>query len=221
MLSLTITTCKHNVTDVEGEMVCKDCGKVLGYAEVASTNDKNSHNIGMFGLSEYYAITVRVAKNLNLPQFAIQTIIQTSVKLHKKSISKKHAILFATIYACRIHEIPRLLEDIFLELENSSGKKIRRSEKAMLRSLNKISKKINEEEFRIMPSTKYHYHQAYLAKIQQIIIKEAGIEYFESIRTRSYRILQNIYTDPSSSAKEAILNSTTSILRSKVREILA
>lgn len=221
MLSLTITTCKHHVADIEGEFVCKDCGKVLGYSEVASVNDKNTHSIGMFGLSEHYAIAARLAKNLNLPQFAIQTIVQTSIKLCKKNISKKYAILFATIYACRIHEIPRLLEDIFSELENSSGKKIRRSEKAVLRSLNKISKKIDEEQFRIISPTKYHYHQAYLAKIQHIIINEAGNEYFETIRTRSYRMLQSIDTDPSSSAKEAILNSTTSIMRPKIREVLA
>lgn len=140
-MSLTVTTCKHKITEVEGEQVCKDCGRVLGYDEVASVSDKNSHNIGMFGFSEYYVVASKMAKNLNLPQFAIQTIIRTSIKLRKKNISKKHAMLFATIYACRIHEIPRLLEDIFLELENSSGKKIRRSEKSLLRSLNKISKK--------------------------------------------------------------------------------
>lgn len=220
-MSLTVTPCKHNITEVEGEQVCKDCGHVLGYNEVASVNDKDNHNIGMFGFSEYYAIASKLAKNLNLPQFAIQTIIQTSIKLRKKNISKKHAMLFATIYACRIHEIPRLLEDIFLELENSSGKKMRRSEKSLLRSLNKISKKIDEEKFSISPLNKYHYHQAYLAKIQNVIICEAGSEYFESIRTRSHKILRSINTDASSSAKEAILNSTTSIMKPKVREILA
>jgi len=220
-MSLTVITCKHNITEVEGEQVCNDCGRVLGYNEVASVKDKDTHSIGMFGLSEHYAIASKLAKNLNLPQFAIQTIVQTSIKLCKKNISKKHAVLFATIYACRIHEIPRLLEDIFLELENSSGKKIRRSEKSLLRSLHKISKKIDEEQFSITSLNKYHYHQAYLAKIQHVITKEAGNEYFEIIRTRSHRMLQSIHMDPSSSAKEAIVNSTTSIIRSKIREVLA
>jgi transcription initiation factor TFIIIB Brf1 subunit/transcription initiation factor TFIIB len=220
-VSLTITTCKHKITEIEGEQVCKDCGRVLGYNEVASMADKETHNIGMFGLSEQYAIVSKLAKNLNLPQFAIQTIVRTSIKLNKKNITKKQAVLFATIYACRIHEIPKLLEDIFLELENNSGSKIRRSEKSLLRSLNRISKKIDEERFSITSLNKYHYHQAYLAKIQNIIIKEAGMEYFETIRTRSHKMLQNIHTDPSSSAKEAILNSTISIMKPKIREALA
>jgi len=220
-MSLTITTCKHNITEIEGEQVCKDCGRVLGYSEVPSIKDKDTHNIGMFGLSEYYAMASKLANNLHLPQFAIQTIVRTLVKLRKKNISKRDAVLFATIYACRVHEIPRLLEDIFQELENSSGKKIRRSEKSLLRLLNKISKKIDEEQFSITPLNKYHYHQAYLAKIQRVIIKEAGIEYFETIRTRSYRMLQNIHTDPSSSAKKAILDSITNIIKSRIREVLA
>lgn len=220
-MSLTITTCKHCITEVEGEQVCKDCGMVLGYSQVASIADNTNHSVGMFGLSEYYVLSSKLAKNLTLPQFAIQTIIKTSIKLRKKNISKKHSVLFATIYACRVHEIPRLLEDIFLELENSSGKRIRRSEKSLLRSLNKISKNINDEKFSIAPPDKYYYHQAYLAKIQNIVTKEAGTEYFEAIRTRSHRILRDIDSDPSSSAKEAILTSTTSIMRTKVREVFA
>lgn len=209
------------MVEIEGEQVCKECGKVLGYNEVASINDKDSHNIGMFGLSECYSSASVLAKNLNLPQFAIQTIVQTATKLRKKNISKKHSLLFATVYACRIHEIPRLLEDIFLQLENTSGKKIRRSERDLLRLLNRISKHIEHDEFVISPPNKYYYHQAYLAKIQSLIVKEAGIEYFETIRTRSHRMLGSMKSDPSSAAKAAILESTTSILCSKVREVIA
>jgi transcription initiation factor TFIIIB Brf1 subunit/transcription initiation factor TFIIB len=220
-MSLTITTCKHNITDIEGEQVCRDCGSVLGYNQVESISDKDTHNIGMFGLSEYYAVASKLAKNLNLPQFAIRTIVHTAIKLRKKNLPKKQAVLFATIYACRIHEIPRLLEDIFLQLENSSGKRIRRSEKSLLRLLNKISKNVDSEEFSLISPNKHYYHQAYLAKIQNVIIKETGDEYFETIRTRSFRMLQGIHADPSSSAKKAILNSTTSIIQSKIREVLS
>lgn len=219
-MSLTITTCKHVVMDVEGEQVCRSCGRVLGYNEVQSVNDHESHTVGMFGLSEYYVVAPKLAKNLNLPHFAIQTIIQTSVKLRKKNISKKHSLLFATIYACRIHKIPRLLEKIFTELENSSGKKYQRSEKSILQLLNRISKNVDEKQFYIESPNKYYYHQAYLAKIQNIVVKEAGNEYFETIRTRSHKNLQKNSSDPSSSAKKAILDSATSIMRTKIREIL-
>lgn len=216
-MSLTITTCKHSVMNIEGENVCRECGKVLGYDKIASINDKDSHNIGMFGLSEFYSRASNMAKNLNLPQFAIQTIVQTAIKLHKKNISKNHAVLFATIYSCRLHQIPRLLEDVFQELENTSGKKIRRSEKSLLRLLNKISKNIDTENYVITPPDKYYYLQAYLAKIQHIIIKESGTDYFETIRSRSNKTIQNLHEDPCSSAKKAILCNTTSILRAKVR----
>lgn len=220
-MSIAISSCKHSITDIEGEQVCIDCGSVFGYSQIESMNDKTTHNIGMFGLSEYYAIASKLAKNLNLPQFAIQTIVQTSIKLRKKKIPKKQAVLFATVYACRIHNIPRLLEDIFLQLENSSGKNIRRSEKSLLRLLNKISKNIDAEEFSLISPNKKYYLQAYLAKIQNKMIKETGDEYFETIRNRSYRRLETIHEDPSSSAKRAILNSTTSIIQSKIREILS
>ena len=220
-MSLTIAACKHDITDIEGEHVCKTCGKVMGYNEIAGIAEKDSHNIGMFGFSEFYGIAAKVAKNLNLPQFAIHTIVKIAAKLSKKNIPKKHALLFATVYACRIHGIPRLLEDIFFHIENTTGSRVRRSEKSILRLLNRISKNINSDEFTISPPNKHYYLQAYLAKIQHIIIKETGAEYFETIRSRSHKMLRSVKTDPSSSAKTAILSSTTSILRAKIREEIA
>ena len=220
-MSLTIATCKHSITDIEGEQVCKACGRVIGYNEVAGITEKDSHNIGMFGFSEFYGMAAKIAKNLNLPQFAIHTIIKTAAKLSKKNMPKKHAMLFATVYACRIHDIPRLLEDIFSQVENTSGRRIRRSEKSILRLLNRISKNVNSEEFVIFPPSKHYYLQAYLAKIQHTIIRETGTEYFETLRARSYKLLHNIKADPSSSAKKAILSSTTSILRTKIMEEMA
>lgn len=220
-MSLTIATCKHDITDVQGEQVCKTCGKVMGYDEVAGIADKDSHNIGMFGFSEFYIVAANLAKNLNLPQFAIHTIVKTAAKLNKKGMPKKHALLFATVYACRVHDIPRLLEDIFVHMENTSGKRIRRSEKSILRLLNKISKNVNSDEFIISPPNKHYYLQAYLAKIQRTIIKETSTEYFETVRSRSHKTLYSVKADPSSSAKTAIFSSMTSILRTKIREEIA
>jgi hypothetical protein len=206
----------HKLTETEGEKICIKCGRVMGYVEEASYQDHQSHNIGMFGFSELYNIASKIGKNLNLPQFAIHTIVKTASKISQHRITKKQAILFATIYSCRIHNIPKLLGDIFFEFENQCGTNTQKSEKSLLRALNKISKNIMDSEIFLSPPNREYYLQAYLAKIQPHIISETNLSYFEILRYRATRMrIKN--TDPSSAAREAILQSLTSVLRLKMK----
>ncbi|MFB5629929.1 MAG: hypothetical protein ACE5RR_08350, partial [Nitrosarchaeum sp.] len=124
-------------------------------------------------------------------------------------------------YSCRIHNIPRLLEDIFYELEKSSGKKIRYSENSLLKLLNKISSKVTDSELFISPPNKEYYLQAYLAKIQVILSNDVDEQYFEIIRVRALKQIKKMHSDPSTAAKDAILQNTSRILRTKLREVLA
>ena len=220
-MSLTIDGCKHSLTEIDGESVCIDCGQVFGYAQVESINDWTNHGVRLYQNTDAYPLISKMAKNLFLPSYSIQTILNVSSKLRKMKITKKQSILFATVYACRIHNIPRLLEDIFYEIERASGRKIRYSEKSLLKLLNKISKKIHDSELCINPPNKDYYLQAYLAKIQKVVIKETDESYFELMRVRSLKHIQELRIDPSTAAKEAILHSTTSIMRSRVRSVLS
>ena len=219
-MSIVITQCSHKITEIEGEQVCKNCGMVVGYSETESGSDWKSHNPGLFGMADLYYLVSKVAKNLHLPSYAIQTIIQTSSKLRKMKITKKQAILFAIVYSCRIHNIPRLLEDIFYELEKSSGKKIRYSENSLLKLLNKISSKVTDSDLVISPPNKEYYLQAYLAKIQETLSKDVDEQYFEIIRVRALKQIKEMHSDPSTAAKEAILQNTSRILRTKLRDVL-
>lgn len=216
-MSLIITACQHKITEVEGEKTCIQCGIVLGYREEASYQDYQSHNIGMFGFSELYNIASKIGKNLNLPQFAIYTIIHTYSKISKYQITKKQALLFSTVYSCRIHNIPKLLEDIFFELGKQYDVNICKSEKSLLRLLNRISKNIIDSGIVILSPNKEYYLQAYLTKIQPYIVGEAGLSYFETVRSRAIRIrIKN--TDPSIAARESILQSLSSVLRLKIKD---
>lgn len=219
-MSTLTGTCLHSPTEIEGEQVCIECGEVLGYLEVPSVNSWQTHDIGNFNKNSMSWIIDKLANNLNLPSYATQTIMRTSLNLVKKGITKKKAIFFATTHACRVHKIPRLLSDIFYELEKSTGKTTRQSEHSLFKVLNRIAKKLGDLDVSIHPPDKEYYLQAYLAKIQNIIIKETDTKYFELIRTRAVRNLGMVKTDPSTAARNAILSCTSSILQAKVKQIL-
>lgn len=218
--TINVTICKHMIEEIDGENVCKSCGQVLGYVEVSGIKDWENHN-AIFNKTDAYYLISKLAKNLYLPFYAVQTMVRVTSALRKRKVTKKEAILYATVYACRVHNIPRLLEDIFYELENASGRKNRTSEKSLLRLLNKIAKKIENSDIYINPPSRDYYLQAYLAKIQDIVIKNTDEKYFELMRIRSLKLIENLKSDPSTAAKEAILRSTSRVIESKVRGVLA
>ncbi|MGI0011541.1 MAG: hypothetical protein ACREAE_09090, partial [Nitrosopumilaceae archaeon] len=219
-MSLIYKTCVHVPTDIEGETSCIRCGMVLGRVEVPSDTDWSSHEVALIGANKITITALKVAKNLNLPNYAIQTSIQVSTKLLKEGITKKQAVLFGVVYACRVHKIPRLLADIFYELEKTTGKPVRSSERSLLRVLNKIAKKVNLTSIGISSPDKHYYLQAYLAKIQDLVVKETDSDYFEMVRARSMRIIDSIKKDPSTSARQAILSSISRTFQPKIKEIL-
>ncbi|MGQ0606607.1 MAG: hypothetical protein ACT4OD_06660 [Candidatus Nitrosotenuis sp.] len=219
MASLAVC-CLHSPTEVEGENVCRECGAVLGYSEVESVTSWQSHDVKLFNSNGMAWTVFQLANKLNLPQYAAQTILKTSVKLNKVGITKRKAIFFATIYSCRIHKIPRLLVDIFSELEKSTGKSTTQTETTLLKLINRIAKKLPNSEISILPPDKEYYLQAYLAKIQKIIVTEAGTKYFELIRTRAVKNLSLEKSDPSTAARNAILSCMSTILQAKIRSLI-
>lgn len=218
MTSLAVC-CLHCPTEIEGENVCRQCGAVLGYAEVESVNSWQSHGVRFVNTQGMNWLILKLANNLNLPKYVAQTILQIAVKINKAGVTKKKAVFFATVYACRIHKIPRLLTDIFYELEKSSGKTVQ-TENTLLKLLNKIAKKISTHEISILPPDKEYYLQAYLAKVQKIITKEAGQKYFDLVRARSIKILSQEKSDPSTAARKAILSCTSTILQAKIKHMI-
>lgn len=219
MTSLAIY-CLHSPMEIEGEHVCRDCGTVLGYSEVESVNSWQSHDVRIFNTNGMAWLVFQLANKLNLPQYAAQTILKTSVKLNKAGITKKKAIFFATIYSCRIHKIPRLLTDIFYELEKSTGRTTNTTELTLLKLINRIAKKLPNHEISISPPDKEYYLQAYLAKIQKIIIKETDHKHFELIRTRAIKNLSLARSDPSTAARKAILSCMSTILQTKIKGVI-
>lgn len=212
--------CLHHPTEIEGETVCRDCGAVLGYTQVQSVDDWKSHNVGFFGKSGIINIILQVAKNLNLPTYAIQTIIQITTRLMKKKITKKQAIFFATVYACRIHKIPRLLNDVFVTIEGNMSKNTPRSEKSLLKLLNRITKKADDSLLWLEPPNKEYYLHAYLAKIQHIVLRETDPKYFEQIKWRAMKNIATSAAEPNVAAKKAILQSTCSVIRTKISGVM-
>lgn len=219
-IATKLALCKHVIEERDGENVCKNCGQVLGYVEVTGVKEWETHNAVFYKTDSYFLIS-KLAKNLYLPFYAVQTIVKITTELRKRKITKKEAILYAAVYACRVHNIPRLLEDIYYELEKASGRKIRSSEKSLLKLLNKISKKIENSDIYINPPNKDYYLQAYLAKIQDTVVQNTDEKYFELMRVRSLRLIESLKSDPSTAAKEAILKSTSRVIESKVRGVLA
>jgi len=193
---------------------------VLGYSEVESVNSWQSHDTRFVNTAGMTWLVLRLSNKLNLPIYATQTTLQISVKLNKAGITKKKAIFFATVYACRIHKIPRLLTDIFFELEKSIGKTTYQTETALLKLLNRIAKKLPNYDITISPPDKEYYLQAYLAKVQKIIIKEANPQYFELVRGRSIKRLTLEKTDPSTAARNAIMSCTSTVLQAKIKKML-
>jgi hypothetical protein len=191
----------------------------LGYAEVESVNSWQSHGVRFVNTQGMNWLILKIANNLNLPIYAAQTILQIAVKINKAGITKKKAVFFATVYACRIHKIPRLLTDIFYELEKSSGK-THQTENTLLKLLNRIAKKISTDGISILPPDKEYYLQSYLAKVQKIITKEAGQKYFELVRARSIKFLAQEKSDPSTAARKALLSCTSTILQVKIKHLI-
>jgi len=212
--------CLHSPTEIDGENVCRECGTVLGYSEVASVTSWQSHDVRLFNSNGMAWTVFQLVNKLGLPQYAAQTILKTSVKLNKIGITKRKAIFFATIYSCRIHKIPRLLVDIFSELEKSTGRSSTQTETTLLKLINRIAKKLPNSEISILPPDKEYYLQAYLAKIQKIIIKESDQKYFELIRTRASKSLMLQKSDPSTAARNAILSCMSTILQAKIKGVI-
>lgn len=219
-MTLLTLCCHHSIVEIEGENVCRECGIVSGYSEVESVNSWQYHGVRFVDKNGMNWLVLRLANRLNLPPYAAQTILQISVKLNKTGITKKKAIFFATVYACRIHKIPRLLKDIFSELEKSTSKSTYQTEKTLLKSLNKIAKKLSSYEISISPPDKEYYLQAYLAKIQNLIIKETDQKYFDLVRARSIKNISLEKTDPSIAARTAILSCLSTILQAKIKHMI-
>ncbi|MGQ0772003.1 MAG: hypothetical protein ACT4NT_04450 [Nitrososphaerota archaeon] len=210
----------HCPTEIDGENVCVQCGTVLGYSEVESVNSWQSHNVRFVNTAGMNWLVLRLSNKLNLPIYAAQTILQVSVKLNKIGITKKKAIFFAAVHACRVHKIPRLLTDIFYELEKSTGKTTHQTENSLLKLLNRIAKKIPNHDVSISPPDKEYYLQAYLAKIQKTIVKETSTKYFDLVRSRSIKTLSRERSDPSAAARKAILSCTSTILQAKIKQLI-
>lgn len=217
-------TCPHSPAEIDGELVCIDCGFVIDRVEVQAVDDWKSHNVRLFSNSKISAYAYKICANLNLPMFAFNTLVSVSSKLIEIGITKKKALLYGTVYACRTHKIPRLLPDIYHEIQKVVDRhtKTRRkeSEKSILKILNRISKKAFERNLYISPPDKSYYLKAYLAKIQGIIESESSPEYFDTIRTRSEKLIQKLGSEPSASAKYAILCNVSSTFKPKVRDLI-
>ncbi len=219
-MSLTLTACKHSIAEIEGEQVCITCGCVLGNVQVASIDDWKSHNIRPTTNKKLVGASLKLCQNLNLPQFAFNTLILTSSKLLETGLSKKKSLLYGTVYACRAHDIPRLLSDIYFELQKIFGKPKHESERSILKLLNRISKKAFKQGIYIKSPDKSYYLQAYLAKIQDTIEQYSSSDYYDTVRTRSAKSLTHLNSEPSTSAKNAILQNLSTTFRPRVLELL-
>ena len=212
--------CKHSITEIEGENICINCGLVSDRVEVQSTQDWKSHSIKSTVNPKIFYLALKITQNLHLPQFALNTVSQVSSKLILMGITKKNALLYGLVYACRTHNIPRLLSDIIYEMEKINGTPKHKSEKSLLKILNRISKVAFSENFQISPPDKIYYLQAYLAKIQSFIENETSADYFNSVRIRSEKIILTSYHEPSTCARNAILQNVSSILKTPISEII-
>ncbi|WP_299290110.1 hypothetical protein [Nitrosopumilus sp.] len=215
------TACmQHTIAEINGENICIHCGIVMSRVEVQGVNDWKTHNIKLTVNPKLFNTALKITQNLHLPQFALNTITQVSTKLILKKVTKKNALLYGIVYACRIHNIPRLLTDIVYEMEKISGTPKRNSEKTLLKKLNQISKIAFFEDIVIQPPDKKYYLQAYLAKIQKHVEKETSADYFNTIRVRAEKAIQTSNLEPSICAEKAIIKNISTVLMSDIRRII-
>ena len=144
--------CKHSIAEIDGENTCINCGLVSSRVEVQSVDDWKSHNVKSTVNPKIFYLALKITQNLHLPQFALNTVSQVSSKLILIGITKKNALLYGLVYACRTHNIPRLLSDIIYEMEKINGTPEYKSEKSLLKILNKISKNVFSENLSIQPT---------------------------------------------------------------------
>jgi hypothetical protein len=224
-MSLVCAGCSVIAPDIDGEYTCVRCGRVYGAVEVAGIEEQNSHYVYLpyheQGSKPIGRYTYKLSIILNLPQFALETIIRVANDLVKEKVTQKQALLFATIYTCREYSIPRSLSTVLDAMRQLFGKEIVKSPPSLLKMLNKTSRKAYELGYKISAPDKYYYLQAYLAKIQDTIVRESNTEYYEYLRTRTFKHIKYVDgSDPSHVARDAIVSNTCRTLQGKVRKLL-
>lgn len=222
-MSMVCEGCSVTASDVDGEYVCVKCGRVFGSVEVAGIEETHSHYVSHieYGSKEIAKYAYKLVRNLNLPDFACETIVRVANELAREKVTQKQALLFAILYACREHRIPRLLENILDAMRNVYGTQIVKSTPSLLKMLNKTAKKAYDLGYKISAPDKYYYLKAYLAKIQNLIINETSYEYYEYLRTRAYKLIEQFDDDPNHAARNAIIFNTCRALQGKLRRALA
>jgi len=211
-------------TEVDGEYTCVKCGRVFGSVEVAGIEEIRSHYISHteYGTKQIIKYARKLVTSLNLPDFALETIIRIANELTEANVTQKQALLFATLYACREHNIPRLLGSILDAMRQVYGTEIAKSSASLLKVLNKTAKKAYELGYRIRSPDKYYYLKAYLAKIQSLVINGTSSDYYEYLRSRAFKTIERFDAkDASYAAKNAIVYNTCRTLQWKLKRVLA
>ncbi|MGH9933617.1 MAG: hypothetical protein ACRD3Z_00720 [Nitrososphaerales archaeon] len=211
-------------TEIDGEYTCVKCGRVFGSVEVAGLEEIRSHYISHieYGSKQISKYADNLVTYLNLPRFALDTIISAANELTEAKVTQKQALLFATLYACREHNIPRLLGTILDAMRQVYGAEIAKSSASLLKMLNKTAKKAYEFGYKIRSPDKHYYLKAYLAKIQSLLVNGTGNEYYEYLRSRAFKTIERFDTkDASNAAKSAIICNTSRTLQWKVQRVLA
>ncbi|MEM2760328.1 MAG: hypothetical protein QXU32_04135 [Nitrososphaerales archaeon] len=210
--------------EVDGEYTCVKCGRVFGSVEVAGMEEIRSHYISHaeYGAKQISKYANKLVTCLNLPDFALETIIRVANELTEAKVTQKQALLFATLYACREYNIPRLLGNILDAMREVYGTEIAKSSASLLKMLNKIAKKAYEFGYKIRSPDKHYYLKAYLAKIQSLVINDTSSEYYEYLRSRAFKAIERFDTrDASYAAKNAIICNTCRALQWKLQRVLA
>jgi hypothetical protein len=219
---IACTGCMVSATEIDGEYTCIKCGRVFGSVEVAGLEEIRSHHIhAEYGMKQIRRYAEKLVISLNLPDFALETIIRVADELTEANIKQKHALLFATLYTCREHNIPRLLGNILDSMRHVYGAEIARSSASLLKMLNKTAKKAYELGYRIRSPDKHYYLKAYLAKIQRMVINETSSEYYEYLRSRAFKTIERFeMKDARYAAKNAISSNTCRTLQWKLQKVL-
>jgi transcription initiation factor TFIIIB Brf1 subunit/transcription initiation factor TFIIB len=210
-------------TEVDGEYTCVKCGRVFGSVEVAGIEEIRSHYISHieYGAKQIGKHASKLVTCLNLPDFALETIMRVADELTEAKVKQKQALLFSILYACREHNIPRSLGNILDAMRQVYGTEIAKSSASLLKLLNKTAKKAYELGYRIRSPDKHYYLKAYLAKIQNVVINETSNEYYEYLRSRAFKTIERLDTeDASYAAKNAIVSNTCRTLQWKLHKVL-
>ncbi len=208
--------------DVDGEYICVKCGRVFGSVEVAGIEEIHSHYISHIehGSKQISRYAHKLVTALNLPDFALETIIRVADELVQAKVTQKQALLFAILYACREHHIPRLLGSMLDTMRQIYGTEIAKSSASLLKMLNKTTMKAYELGYKIRSPDKCYYLKAYLAKIQSLVTNSTSREYYEYLSTRAFKTIERFDTDPSHAARNAIISNTCRALQGKLQRVL-